>query len=465
MVFSSLTFLFFFLPLALFLYYIGPKKFRNSVLLILSILFYAWGEPVYVLLILFSTIMDYFFGRAIAHYLNKNELVARLFLSTSIVMSIGILSFFKYADFLVHNINAIMQTEISPLELPLPIGISFYTFQSLSYIIDVYRGRVAVQKNPVRLMMYIALFPQLIAGPIVRYKLIEHQLANRKWDTKQFSEGVQIFTIGLAKKVLLANNIGMLWATISAETGELALFTAWLGISAFALQIYFDFSGYSNMAIGLGKMFGFDFPENFRYPYIATSVTEFWRRWHITLGQWFRDYIYIPLGGSRVRPVKIYRNLFIVWTLTGLWHGASWNYVLWGIYFGILIALEKAFLQKFLEKLPIVFRHLYLIFIVLVGWVFFVFEDTQQILIYLKAMFFPANNLLYDAFFFYQLTSYAAVLIVCIIASTSLFRSIWAKIPPAIQPIFATAGMLAMLVLSTAYLVDESFNPFIYFRF
>lgn len=443
----------------------SPKGAKNSILLLLSIIFYAWGEPVYIILILFSTITDYFFGRAIAYYRNRNKRIARLFLIGSVVVSLGILSFFKYADFIVDNLNSILQTNISPLELPLPIGISFYTFQSLSYIIDLYWGRVKVQRNLIHLMMYITLFPQLIAGPIVRYQTIEEQIGERKWDTKQFASGVRIFTLGLAKKVLLANNIGLLWDVISAEQGEISMMTAWLGLVSFGLQIYFDFSGYSSMAIGLGKMFGFDFPENFKHPYIARSVSEFWRRWHITLGQWFRDYVYFPLGGSRVKPWKIYRNLLIVWFLTGLWHGASWNYVFWGMYFGFLIALERAFLQKYLDKLPAVFSHIYLLLIVLMSWVLFAHEDLDEMKQYIKAMFIPGEGQFYDSFFLYYMSSFSLVLLVCLLAATPIFRFIWGRIPHRIKPVLSLVAMGGILLISTAYLVDESFNPFIYFRF
>lgn len=465
MVFSSLTFIFFFLPITLLVYYASPRKMKNTILLLLSIVFYAWGEPVYVFLILFSTVMDYCFGLVIAHFKEKNKHIARLTLISALIFSIGILSFFKYADFLIENMNTIFHTNIAALELPLPIGISFYTFQSLSYIIDVYRKRVQAQKNPIKLMMYITLFPQLIAGPIVRYKTIEHQLTERKWNPRQFTEGIQHFTIGLGKKVLIANNIGMLWQTIQAEQGEIAILTAWLGVIAFALHIYFDFSGYSSMAIGLGKMLGFDFPENFRHPYTAQSVSEFWRRWHITLGQWFRDYIYIPLGGSRTSKWKMYRNLLIVWSLTGLWHGANWNFLLWGIYFGLFIALEKAILSALLEKIPAFLRHAYLLMIVSIGWVLFAIEDIRASFTYTQTMFGWTEYALYDDFFLYHLTGFGMILIIGILCSTPLALYLWRKIPQRIRPGIALAGMMVILFMSTAYLVDESFNPFIYFRF
>lgn len=466
MVFSSLLFLFFFLPFTLFVYFISPKKFKNIVLLVVSLLFYAWGEPVYILLMIFSAFVDFLHGIFIHKYRETNPWKAKLALISSLVVNIGILGFFKYADFLIENINLLIGTNIAPLDLPLPIGISFYTFQTMSYSIDVYRGRILPQKNPIAMALYVSLFPQLIAGPIVRYQTIAEEIYNRKWDLAQFGDGVRIFIIGLGKKVLLANNIGLLWNTIQGRgLDEISILSAWLGIIAFAFQIYFDFSGYSDMAVGLGKMFGFNFPRNFYYPYISKSATEFWRRWHITLGSWFRDYVYIPLGGSKKGQLKLYRNLFIVWGLTGIWHGASWNFAFWGLYFGIIIMIEKAGLLKILEKMNPFLQHMYLIVIILISWVLFAFDNYQVGFSYLQIMFGLANHRLLDTQFLYDLYTNIILLIILVIASTPFVVNLSGKrvdkIAAYILPIF----YVLILVLSTAYLVDESFNPFLYFRF
>lgn len=473
MVFSSLTFLFFFLPLALLLYYISPKKVQNLTLLIISLIFYAWGEPIYVALIIFSAGADYIFGLLIGTYRQQKKWKARLALYGSLFINIGVLSFFKYADFLVENINDLLNMNLQSLDLPLPIGISFYTFQTMSYIIDVYRGEIQAQKNPITLMMYISLFPQLIAGPIVRYKAIEQSLDRRQWNGTQFMAGVNVFIIGLGKKVLLANNIGQLWDSIQQQNmTDMAILTAWLGIIAFALQLYFDFSGYSDMAIGLGKMLGFNFPANFRYPYISKSVAEFWRRWHISLGSWFRDYVYIPLGGSRVGRFKLYRNLLIVWGLTGLWHGASWNFVFWGLYFGLFIALERTGWQYLLEKLPHILQHLYLIVVILISWVFFVFEDIHDIFSYFGIMFGVTSNTLMNSRLIYDVYSNVLLIGMAIVLSTPILQTIKnrmrrIKSRPLHYIYDGLTGIfyIFILILSTAYLVDESFNPFLYFRF
>ncbi|MGM8214812.1 MBOAT family O-acyltransferase [Bacillaceae bacterium W0354] len=461
MVFSSLTFLFFFLPIVLALYYVSPKKLQNGTLLIVSLIFYAWGEPVYVCLIIFSALSDYVHGLIISKHLIKAKWKAKLALVSSIVINIGLLSFFKYADFLIENVNTVLQTNFELLDLPLPIGISFYTFQTISYIIDVYRGEVSAQRNPVTLMMYVSLFPQLIAGPIVRYQAIEQSLNRRRWNTDQFAEGVQLFIIGLGKKVLIANNIGLLYDQIQSQpVSELTVVAAWLGMIAFGFQIYFDFSGYSDMAIGLGKMFGFEFPMNFNYPYVSKSVSEFWRRWHISLGAWFRDYVYIPLGGSRVGKWKLYRNLFIVWGLTGLWHGASWNFILWGLYFGTLIMLERAGLKNVLVKLPTVIPHMYLLFVIVISWVFFVHEDLSSIAEYFQAMF-NFSGTWVDDFTIYLLYTNAILIIVTSILSTPVLKVVHHRSFEFIK----VMCYIIILFLVTAYLVDESFNPFLYFRF
>lgn len=469
MVFSSLTFLFFFLPMALFSYYISPRFLKNSILLVVSLLFYAWGEPVYIFLLLFSAIADYIHGLFIEKYREQSPTKAKLVLASSISINLAVLFFFKYANFLVDNINHFTSLQIAPMDLPLPIGISFYTFQTMSYSIDVFRGLVKAQRNPITFALYVSLFPQLIAGPIVRYETIEKELMNRKWNAGQFSDGVWIFTIGLGKKVLIANTLGALWnETQSTAPSELTVFAAWLGIIAFMFQIYFDFSGYSDMAIGLGKMFGFTFPVNFRYPYIAKNATEFWRRWHITLGGWFRDYLYIPLGGNRKGKWKLYRNLFIVWGATGLWHGASWNFILWGLYFGIILAFEKAIGLTLLKKLPTFIQHMYLLFIVLMSWVLFVSEDMAFGRHYFMTMF--GRGALWDETFIYHLYTHAFLFIIATIAATPLWRFIDQKLFPNqhahfMRNVFQYIWLIAILVLSTAYLVDESFNPFLYFRF
>jgi alginate O-acetyltransferase complex protein AlgI len=394
---------------------------------------------------------------------------AKLFLVSSLLVNIGLLSFFKYADFLIENINLLIGTEWEPLELPLPIGISFYTFQTMSYAIDVYRGRLLPQKNPISFAMYVSFFPQLIAGPIVRYEDMAEDLNQRRLNLSLFADGVKIFIIGLGKKVLLANNIGLLWNQIQSQNvNELTVMTAWLGIIAFAFQLYFDFSGYSDMAVGLGKMFGFHFPRNFHYPYISKSVTEFWRRWHMTLGSWFRDYVYFPMGGSKKGRFITYRNLLIVWGLTGLWHGASWNFVLWGLYFGIIIAIEKAGWLKIITKLHPIFQHGYLILCILIGWVLFVFEDYSVGLSYLKIMFGFSENSLWDSEFLYYFYTNFILLLIVAVGSTPVMEKVRYSFKcnqkVAIQ-LMLPVCYLIILCLSTAYLVDESYNPFLYFRF
>ncbi|MDW0114289.1 MBOAT family O-acyltransferase [Sporosarcina saromensis] len=470
MVFSSLTFLFFFLPLALILYFSCPKKMKNLVLLAVSLFFYAWGEPIYILLMIFSATVDYFHGLLIHKYRIRRTGIAKAALVSSLLVNIGILSFFKYADFLVENVNAFFGSAIQPFDLPLPIGISFYTFQTMSYSIDVYRGKVQPQRNPLTLALYVSLFPQLIAGPIVRYETIEKELANRTFQLAQFADGVKLFIIGLGKKVLIANTIGELWFTIQQQDiDQLSTSTAWLGIVAFSFQIFFDFSGYSDMARGLGKMFGFNFPENFNYPYISKSVTEFWRRWHMTLGSWFRDYVYFPLGGSRKGTWTTIRNLLIVWGITGLWHGASWNFVLWGLYFGVLIGIEKLGWLSVLNKLPAIFQHVYLLTIVLFGWVLFVFEDHEQGLAFGKVLFGIADQPLYDTQFLYFLSTNGLLLLLAVIASTPLLKRMNERLsrilPAYLSASISISSFVIILFLSTAYLVNDSYNPFLYFRF
>lgn len=467
MVFSSLTFLMLFLPAVLLIYFAVPRQGKNAVLFIFSLLFYAWGEPIYVGLMIFSTVLDYTCGWLVEKYRGTSK--QKIGLLISVFTNLGLLFFFKYTDFFIGTINTVFGTDIAMLNLPLPIGISFYTFQTMSYTIDVYRGDAKVQKNILSFGAYVSLFPQLIAGPIVRYQDVADQLNERTHSFDRFGNGVKRFVTGLGKKVLLANNIGLLWDAISKTAAEnLTTLAAWLGIIAFAFQIYFDFSGYSDMAIGLGKMFGFEFLENFNYPYTSKSVTEFWRRWHISLGTWFRDYIYIPLGGNRKGlPIQI-RNIAIVWLLTGFWHGASWNYVLWGVFYGLLLMAEKLFLLKWPKKAPAFVGHIYTMFAVLFGWVLFAFEDFGKGVAFLKTMFgggagFISNSTLY------QILSYLPLLIVCLVAANPLAKKIYGKLScKAGEGVLLTVDSVriaGIMLLSIAYLISGSYNPFLYFRF
>ena len=467
MVFSSLTFLLLYLPAVLAVYCIAPQKLRNFVLFVFSLLFYAWGEPVYVGLMIFSTVLDYCCGRAAEKYRGTNKAKAALIIS--VIVNLGLLCLFKYTDFIITTINGIFGLSIPLLNLPLPIGISFYTFQTMSYTIDVYRGDTKAQKNIISFGAYVSLFPQLIAGPIVRYQTIAEQIDHRVHTQDLFSSGVKRFVCGLAKKVLLANNIGLLWNTISqTDVSKLTAVSAWLGIIAFGFQVYFDFSGYSDMAIGLGRMFGFEFCENFDYPYISSSVTEFWRRWHISMGTWFRDYVYIPLGGNR-RGMKIQlRNIAVVWLLTGFWHGAAWNYVLWGIFYGILLIAEKFFLLDKLKKAPAFIGWIYTTFCILTGWVLFAIEDLSKLGGYFGAMFgFGAG--LCDNNAMWQLVSYLPLLAVCAVASTPVFTKLYKRLNQKFTCAVMTAadalGITCGTLLSTAYLISGSYNPFLYFRF
>ena len=472
MVFSSLLFLFRFLPVVLLLYYIVPRRLKNVILLAFSLFFYAWGEPKYVFLMLFTITMDYFVGRGIVKAKEMgNPKRAKGLLLVSVIVNLSVLGFFKYADFLIGTINFLTKAGIPELGIPLPIGISFFTFQTMSYTIDVYKGSTKVQKNWIKYGTYVSMFPQLIAGPIVQYKTIAEQMETRKENTDDFVEGIHRFMIGLGKKVLIANNIGALWDTIAAlPVDGLAAGTAWLGALAFTFQIYFDFSGYSDMAIGLGKMFGFHFLENFNYPYISKSITEFWRRWHISLSSWFKEYVYIPLGGNRKGKGKQIRNILIVWMLTGIWHGASWNYVMWGCYYGILLLIEKLALGKVLEKLPGIFRSLYTMFFVIIGWVIFKCEDIAYGISYLKAMFGGFGQRLFDGDTIYLLSNYAVLFILAALGSTLIpqkaanvvlgsGKQTWA------ENILHIIFYAVIFVVAVAYLVDATYNPFLYFRF
>lgn len=466
MVFSSTIFLCIFLPIVLLGYYICPKKGRNLFLLIASLVFYAWGEPKYVLLMMLSITINYVFGLL----MEKNRQNARrlkLMLVLSVVIDLALLCFFKYTDFVISNINAAFDTGFDLLKLALPIGISFYTFQAMSYTIDVYRGDVKVQRNIIDFGMYISMFPQLIAGPIVRYADVEGQLRERSVTMQDLSEGAMRFIVGLGKKVLLANQIGALWSEIYALGGHSSALTAWIGAVAFTFQIYFDFSGYSDMAIGLGRMFGFKFPENFRYPYQSVSITDFWRRWHITLSTWFREYLYIPLGGNRRGLARQALNLFIVWTLTGFWHGAGWNFILWGLYYFVILLLEKLFMLKALDKAPKLLRHIYSLLLIVIGWVIFACDDITVLLPYLGSMF-GANGAL-GGMDLYWLTTKAVLLIVCAIASTELPKKLMASCTGSLgeKPAFAVKAVPALLLLglSMVFLIGDSYNPFLYFRF
>lgn len=471
MVFSSIIFLFYFLPIVLILYYIAPKQLRNLVLFIVSLLFYAWGEPKYIVLMLFSTGADYTSGILIDNACKKGKNTrAKLFMIISMVINLSLLCLFKYADFLIVNINNIFGLSADFLGFALPIGISFYTFQTMSYTIDVYRRIIPVQKNFISFGAYVTLFPQLIAGPIVRYKSIAEQLDNRKTCLEKFSDGTTRFIIGLSKKVLLANNIGCLFDKIlSQNLQQLSAATAWLGIISYTFQIYFDFSGYSDMAIGLGKMFGFDFPENFNYPYMSKSITEFWSRWHISLSTWFKEYVYIPLGGNR-KGIKIQIiNIIIVWMLTGIWHGASWNFILWGVYYAVLLIIEKIFLRQ-LEKMPQILSHCYTMFFVIVGWAVFAFDNFIVMRDYVKAMFGLNGIGLVGGNIGYLINSYLVLIVILCISSTNYPKDIINRLftnkeENVITIILKNLWLVIILLLSIAYIVDASYNPFLYFRF
>lgn len=474
MLFSSLEFLYLFMPLVLLFYFSCPLRWRNIVLLVFSLVFYGWGEPVYVFLMVFTISIDYVFGLLIEKNLDKKPKVRR-YLVAAVVSNLLILGFFKYAGFIVSNLRLI--PGLGGLEVPdisLPIGISFYTFQALSYVIDVYRGDTRAQHNIGYFGAYVTLFPQLIAGPIVRYRDIDDQLTHRAHSVAMVASGIRTFTAGLCKKVLLANPAGELWKYFSGlPEGEFTVAGAWLGIIAYTFQIYFDFSGYSDMAIGLGKIFGFRFLENFNYPYISQSITEFWRRWHISLSTWFREYVYIPLGGNRAGAARTYLNLLVVWLLTGLWHGANWNFVIWGLYYFLLLFIEKAFLGKLLGRAPAFVRHIYTMFFVVIGWVIFVFDSTDGLTLgrgagYLKAMFGMGGAGFINSADIWDIARSALLISVMIFASLPLARrAFWQAYEKKGRWVSLASGALciAALLVCTAYLVDSSFNPFLYFRF
>ena len=472
MLFSSTLFLYLFLPITLLLFYLAPQRLRNLILLVASLVFYAWGGVSYTIILITSILLNYLFGYLIANANNR-----KLFLSIGVIINLSLLVVFKYADFIVENINnLIFATSIEKIEQPnitLPIGISFFTFQAISYLVDIYRNEAKYQKNLINIALYISLFPQLIAGPIVRYHDIAQQLIKRSFSLEKFGEGVERFIIGLSKKVLLANNFALVADKIFASDYQnLSSPTAWLGIISYALQIYFDFSGYSDMAIGLGKMFGFTFLENFNFPYISKSIKEFWRRWHISLSSWFKDYLYIPLGGSRVAKYRVYVNLLIVFTLTGFWHGASWSFLFWGLFHGFFLVLERLGLQKILSKLWAPIQHLYTLLVVVIAWVFFRVESIEYAFVYLKQMFYSGvSNSDWFTYFDSQLS---IVFIIGVLGSFGLFpylgkllKSVFkpkAKISDLASLIYSTT-LIALLLLSSVFLLAGSYNPFIYFRF
>lgn len=469
MVFSSLVFLLRFLPLFLICYFIIPQKYikiRNLVLFLFSLIFYAWGESIYICFMLFSTLFDYTNGLLIEKF-GSNTIKSKIVLIIDIIGNLGLLFVFKYYDFFINSINNVFNLELGLLGVALPIGISFYTFQTMSYTIDVYRGIVSAEHNIISFGAYVSMFPQLIAGPIVQFKTVAKELNNRIHSMENLYIGVRRFIIGFCKKVFLANNIGFIWSEILANYQSNSVLTMWLGIICFGLQIFFDFSGYSDMAIGLGKMMGFNFLENFNYPYISKSITEFWRRWHISLGTWFREYVYIPLGGNRCSIKRNILNISIVWLLTGIWHGASWNFILWGVYFGIFLIIEKSFLLKRLEKLPNIISHIYTLFIVIISWCLFAIEDFSVLKYYLLSMFgFGVNNFI-DNQFVYYLQNYGVILLIGIIASIGLFSKEYKILKEKYSYIIIIENIVLFVffIICFAMLVNSTYNPFLYFRF
>ena len=464
MVFSKPIFLFGFLPIVLLLYYIAPRKFKNFVLLFMSLIFYAWGEPKLLLLMVFTIFVDYTAGLFINKYSNKPVPSKIIFVAT-LVINLALLGIFKYANFVIDSINSVVGGKFDLLEISLPIGISFYTFQALSYVIDVYKKVVPVEKNLLNFTTYVVLFPQLIAGPIVQYKTVANELSKRQETVGLFSEGIWRFAVGLAKKVIIANQIGAIWTEIHSTPELLTAGKAWIGALAFTFQIYFDFSGYSDMAIGLGKMFGFNFLENFNYPYISKSITEFWRRWHISLSTWFKEYVYIPMGGNRKGLIRQIFNILIVWMLTGLWHGASWNFVIWGLYFGLILVLEKAFLLKILQKTHAFFAHLYSLLLIIFGWVIFECGTTSEIICFFKGMF-GIGVSLWNEETTYILCNSLLIFILAAICSTQIGKSIKEKLSGKFKNDYWKCATVAiLLLLSVMFLAGDSYNPFLYFRF
>lgn len=468
MVFSSLTFLFVFLPIVLGLYYLVPVRYKNAVLFVSGIIFYAWGEPTYVWAMIVSTLIDYTAGR-LMHRFDNNQKMRTVFLLVSVIMNLSLLGVFKYSSFVVENINLLFGLSIPDPGLPLPIGISFFTFQSMSYTIDLYRRNISVQKDLVAFTTYVTLFPQIVAGPIVRYSEVADELDHRVIGINTIASGIGIFIKGLAKKVILANGIGAVWTSIKAmDYTEISTATAWIGILAFTFQIYYDFSGYSDMAKGLGRMLGFHFPDNFKHPYVSRSVTDFWRRWHITMSEWFKSYVYFPLGGSRCKPWKKYRNIFIVWMLTGLWHGASWNFVLWGLYFGALLILERLFLGKLIAKLPKVLQIGYTLLLVVFGWVLFEMTDLSQMGQFFSVMFGVSGSGLADKYAVFTLLNNLLLFVLCAVGATTVTDGLIVKMSrkfhkavSVVLPIVQTG----LLLICIAFLVNATYNPFLYFNF
>ena len=463
MIFSSIPFLFFFFPLFILLYFTLPFKYKNYILLLFSLIFYAWGEPIYILLMIFSSIVDFINGKNIEKYKDDNK-KKKFYLIISIIINISLLGFFKYADFFIKVINNILNLDIPLLNLGLPIGISFFTFQTMSYSIDVYRGDVKAEKDFLTFMTYVCMFPQLIAGPIVRYETVSSELHKRDINFKKFADGFTRFLRGLFKKVLIANNIGLLFTLItSSEVNDISIMTGVLAIVSYAFQIYFDFSGYSDMAIGMGNMCGFTFLENFNYPYISKSITEFWRRWHISLSSWFKDYVYIPLGGSRVNILKNIRNILIVWILTGFWHGASWNFIFWGLYYGILLLLEKFVLKKYIDKLPDFVKHIYTIVLVFIGWMIFAFDDSKYLFGFIKAL---TSNKFIDNAFLYYFKNYFLILVIATLFSLPVYPKVKEKMNNSIFTSLLSISIYVILfIITLSYLVSDTYNPFLYFRF
>lgn len=472
MVFSSSTFLIAFLPVTALLYYIiGVKltkniKLKNIILLISSLIFYAWGEPIYIVLMIISIVFNFFVGKDIdcSKKAGKTAQAKSSFIF-AIIFNLAILGFFKYFGFLINNVNGLLHTHIQAPQLALPIGISFYTFQIMSYIIDLYRGETEVQEHIIPFALYISLFPQLIAGPIVKYKDIAYQLEHRKESLNKFSQGLTRFIAGLAKKLILANTLGAVYTSVQASGAKnISAVSAWIGIICYTLQIYFDFSGYSDMAIGLGKIFGFEFNENFNYPYIASSVTDFWRRWHISLSTWFREYVYIPLGGNRKKTPRVILNLLIVWLLTGLWHGAAWNFIIWGLYYGVLLIIEKYLLSGILKKIPAAVKHIVTLLLVIIGWVFFSAPNMSEAVRYLGSMF-GAGTSFIDSQAKYLFGSNLIVLALGIFCATPIYKKIIDRFNPVRVDKIKIVAYPALLILCIVFMVSETYNPFLYFRF
>ncbi len=465
MVFSSLLFMFIYLPVVLAIYYLVPMRWRNVWLFVVNLVFYGWGEPVYIFLMIFSICLNYISGIFVGKYREENRKKAHAVLTVNTVLNLALLFFFKYFDLVAQTLSQIPGISIPALGLSLPIGISFYTFQTMSYPIDVYRGDAGVQKNFVKFGTFVALFPQLIAGPIVRYKDIADQLDEREHKLDKFASGVERFVIGLGKKVLIANNIGMLWDAYAASpAAELSFVGAWMACLAFSMQIYFDFSGYSDMAIGLGRMLGFEFLENFNYPYISKSVTEFWRRWHMSLGTWFRDYVYIPLGGNRHGVYRQLLNILIVWALTGFWHGASWTFLFWGVYYAFFLILEKLFLLKWLKKVPWL-GHVYTLIVAFSGWVIFQQTSMSQTMVFFRAMYGFGQAGFVTSTDLYYLANFAVLLVIALFACLPAGKKLFLRLPEKLRNALSPVLIVLVLVISTAYLVDSSYNPFLYFRF